>query len=279
MKECKNIDFDQKLVSKHDLPVYGKHILFTSPRNYAALLGDLLIQRGARPVWMPTIEIWPMPDYGELDRVILSLSDYDWVAFTSENGVEPFCKRFQSLGLDPGAVKNTRLAAFTADSILLEKNGVKVDLVPEEMSPRGIVDELVRSGVNSGRVLVPCPHVSGVKEPYVVPEFIKSLESIGMTADRLEVYSTVALRDNKKIERNMLLNGEIDIIVFTSSAEIFSLLDQIDKAKEVLNQYTIAYMGTFTAKTGTEAGLNVDIVPKKFTMRSLLEAMEAHCRD
>ena len=135
-----------------------------------------------------------------------------------------------------------------ADSLLLEKNGFKTDLVPEEMSTRGIIEELTRRGVNSGRVLVPCPEVTGVKEPYVVPEFIKNLEGIGMTVHRLEVYRTVAFKDSGSIEKNMLVNGEIDIIIFTSSAEIFSMLDQLDEPQKVLNKSIIAYMGTFTAE-------------------------------
>ena len=66
-QEIIKIDFEQKLVPEQEMPLYGKHVMFTSPRNYAATLGQLLIQRGARAVWMPTIGVWPMPDYHELD--------------------------------------------------------------------------------------------------------------------------------------------------------------------------------------------------------------------
>jgi uroporphyrinogen-III synthase len=217
-----------------------------------------------------------MPDYNELDEVIKNLSDYDWVAFTSENGIEPFCKRMLALGVDGRTIKNTRFAAFKSDALLLNKHGCKADLVPKEMSPKGIIDELVRMGVGRGRMLVPCPMVSGVREPYVVPEFIEKLESIGMTVHRLEVYHTVSIKDSGSIEKKMILKGEIDIAVFTSSAEIFSLIEQMGDRKEALNKLTIAYMGTFTAKTGKDVGLNVDIVPKRFTMQGLLEAMEDH---
>ena len=224
MEEKMSINFDQRLVPKEELALYSKHILFTTPRNYAGLLGRLLLERGARIVWMPTIEIWPMPDYHELDHTLTNLDEYDWVAFTSENGAEAFCKRLRALGLDAAAIQKTKLAAFKQDSIMLEKFGLKADLVPEEMSPKGMIDTLVKRNENKGRVLVPCPQVTGVPEPYVVPEFIKSLKSIGMTAQRMEVYRTVALKDSGSIERNMLLNGQIDLVIFTSSAEIFSLL-------------------------------------------------------
>jgi len=276
VKVNKTIDFDQRLVPKEELFLYGKHVLFTTPRNYAGPLGQLLLQRGARTVWMPAIEIWPMPDYQELDTIISNLSEYDWNAFTSENGVEPFCARLGALGLDASAIGKIQIAAFRADSLVLEKNGITADLIPGVMSPKGIIDELVQRGVNSGRVLVPCPQVTGVQEPYVVPEFIEQLNGIGMTAQRLEVYRTVAVKDSGAIEKKMLLNGDIDIVVFTSSAEIFSLLGQLGDDRDVLNKATIAYMGTFTSKTGGEVGLNVDIVPETFTMRALVEAMESY---
>jgi len=272
----KTIDFDQRLIAKDELHLYGKHVLFTTPRNYAGPLGELLLQRAARPVWMPTIEIWPMEDYRELDDIISNLSEYDWIAFTSENGVEPFCARLKALGLDAGAIGNTKIAAFRADSQVLEKHGIKADLIPGVMSPKGIIDGLIERGVDSGRVLVPCPQVQGVKEPYVVPEFIDELNKIGMTAQRLEVYRTVALKDSGDMEKNMILNGHIDIIVFTSSAEIFSLLEQLGDDRDVLNKATIAYMGSFTSKTGGEVGLNVDIVPEAFTMRGLIQSMESY---
>jgi len=276
MDTIKKIDFEQKLVPRHEMPLYGKHVLFTSPRNYAMLLGQLLIQRGARPVWMPMIEIWPMEDYKELDSIIGNMDDYDWIAFTSENGIEPFCSRCRVLGVSPSKLKRTRFAAFRGDAKLLEKNGFYADLIPEVMSPDGIVDEFKKMKINSGKVLVPCPQVSGVKEPYVVPEFIKNLEKTGLTPRRLEVYRTVALADSGRQEKQMVKNKDIDMFVFTSSAEIFSFLNQFGDRKDEINRGCVAYMGTFTAKTGREAGFNVDVIPEKFTMTGLLEAMEAY---
>lgn len=148
--------------------------------------------------------------------------------------------------------------------------------MPDEQSTKGIIDELRRRGIKGGRILVPVPEVVGVREPYVVPEFVEQLKGIGMTVHRVPAYTTIAVTEDISLEKKMLLNGEIDIVVLTSSAEIFSLLAHIGDRREVLNRATIAYMGKFTAKTGGEVGLNLDIVPEKYTMRDLVEAMEAY---
>ena len=278
MKEMKQINFEQRLVPKEELPLLGKHVLFTTPRNYAGALGRLLLERGARVVWMPTIEIWPLSDYREFDEAIDHLSDYEWIGFTSENGIEAYVNRLTVKGIDMRAIRNTKLAAFKSDAKALEKHGIKADLLPDEQSPKGIIDELKRRGVKGGRILVPVPEVVGVQEPYVVPEFVEQLKGIGMTVRRVPAYMTTAVTKGIDIEKRMLLNGEIDIVILTSSAEIFSLLTYLEDKKEVLNSTTIAYMGKFTAKTGKEVGLKLDIVPEKYTMRDLVEAMEAHFR-
>jgi uroporphyrinogen-III synthase len=272
------IDFEQKLIPKEKLPLYRKRVLFTTPRNYAGTLGKLLLERGARIVWMPTIEIWPMQDYHELDQAIMNLADYDWIGFTSENGIEAFCTRLTALGFDRSKAKTTKLAAFKSDAKAFEPWGITADLLPEESSPKGIIDELVRRGVKSGRILVPVPEVVGVQEPYVVPEFVNELQRIGMDVQRVPAYMTIAVKEGISIEKRMLINGEIDIIVFTSSAEIFSVLEHLGDKRAVLENMVVAYMGTFTAKTGAAQKLRQDIVPEKFTMRGLLEAMEAYFR-
>jgi uroporphyrinogen-III synthase len=270
--------FEKKLVLKENLPLYGKRVLFTTPRNYAGSLGKLLLERGARLIWMPTIEIWPMQDYRELDQAIDNLSDYAWIGFTSENGIEAYCNRLAAKGIDGRSIKTTKLAAFKADARAFVPWGITPDLLPDESSPKGIIDELISRGVNSGKILVPVPEVSGVKEPYVVPEFIEQLQKIGMTTHRVAAYRTMAVTKGIDIEMRMLLNQEIDIIVFTSSAEIFSLLDQLKEKREILNNVVTAYMGKFTSKTGTIVKLRQDIVPEKYTMQDLLEAMEAYFR-
>ena len=271
------IEFDQTLLSRNDLPLYGKRVLFTTPRNYAAKFARLLVLRGALPVWMPTIVIEPMADYTEFDAALKSISEYDWVAFTSRNGIEAFFDRTLSLGFHESSISNIKLCALGNDAAALEQRGIKVDLVPPVATTKGIVDEMERRGVKSGRVLLPVPEVVGMKEPRVVPDLVKWLSEIGLDPHRVPAYSTTRVRDGLEVEKQMLINGAIDIVAFTSAAEIESLLFLLGDHRDVLNKNTIACYGPVTAGGAKERNVRVEIVSKDFSrLEGFIEAVEEH---
>lgn len=278
MSKIKKIDFGQKLVSRAELTLLNKRVLFTAPRHYGGNLARYLVERGARPVWMPTIAIYPLDNHHEFDRAIRNLGDYAWVAFTSLMGTQAFVNRLRKMKLSGEAAKNTKIAAFGPDAAPLDQLGIKPDLVPGVNYPSVMIKEMVKTGPASGRVLVPAPEVRGVPEPFVIPEFIAELERIGMSPHLVPAYLTMATSEGNQPARASLLAGEIDVTVFTSSAEVFSLLDQMDGDRAIINRTTVAFMGEYTARTGREMGLNVDILPEEFTMPGLVAAIEAHFR-
>ncbi|MFH0941963.1 MAG: uroporphyrinogen-III synthase [Chloroflexota bacterium] len=278
MSRINKIDFGQKLVSRAELRLLNKRVLFTAPRHYAGNLARCLVERGARPVWMPTIAIYPLDDYHEFDRAIRNLGDYAWVALTSLMGAQAFVNRLCDMGIGREAVKNTKIASFGPDSAPLGQLGIKPDLVPGVSYPSVMIKEMVKIGPAGGRVLVPAPEVRGTPEPFVIPEFIAELERIGMVPHRVPAYLTLATNDGNQPAKSSLLAGEIDITAITSSAEIFSLLDQLNGDRAVINRTTVAFMGEYTARTGREMGLNVDILPEEFSMPGLVAAIEAHFR-
>jgi uroporphyrinogen-III synthase len=273
------VDFDRKLVSKKELPLLDKRILITSPRHYAGLLARLLVLRGARPLWAPTIETWPMDDYSKLDAALADLTKYDWIAFTSTNGVEAVCQRLRTLGKPVSELHKVKLAAFKADAIALENEGIKADLMPRIGDPQHMLEDLKKFGASGKKVLVPVPDVHGVAEPYVVPEFINDLKKIGMETHRIEVYQTRAVTTGLDFELNALRSGQVDITVLTSSAEIFAFLKLLGNDVSTVNRTTIAYMGGYTAKTGMREGLRQDIIPADMTMPGLVTAIEGYFRD
>lgn len=274
----KKIDLRQKLVSREDLALLNKKVIFTAPRHYAGNLALYLVERGARPVWMPTIAIYPMDDYREFDQAIRELGDYAWVAFTSLMGTQAFVNRLREMGLSGETARKTKIAAFGPDSIPLEQLSIKPDLVPGVNYPSAMIEEMVKMGPGDGRVLVPVPEVHGVKEPFVVPEFVAELERIGMKPHRVPAYMTLATNEGNQAAKASLLAGDIDVTVITSSAEIFSLLDLLDGDRAVINRTTVASMGGYTARTCREMGLNVDILPEEYDMPGLVAAIEAHFR-
>ncbi len=266
------------LIAKKDLPLYGRRILYTTPRNYAGKLGQLLIEHGALPVWMPTIVVEPLHDYRELDQAIKSISDYDWIAFTSRNGIEAFLNRCAAVGAGLEVLRGCKTAAIGSDARALEKKGIAVDLIPFDSSPLGIVDELVKRGAAKGSVLLPVPEVVGMKEPRVVPDFIDGLLQIGMRPVRVPAYRTARETQKYTTELQMIRDGTIDSIAFTSRGEIESLLLVPGVQQDMLNEKTIiACFGPVTAEGARQRGLDVKIVSKNYAaFEGFIEAMEQY---
>ena len=271
------IHFEKTLLLRESLPLYFKRVLFTTPRNYAAKLARLLVLRGALPVWMPTIVIEPMHKYHEFDRAITSLSDYGWVAFTSRNGIDAFFDRLEALKLDRGVLHNTKVCALGKDAEALQERGVPVDLLPPVATTKGIVDELERRGIKGGRILLPVPEVVGMDEPRVIPDLVGWLAGIGMDVHRVPAYTTTRNSDGLSAEKKMLLDGAIDMVAFTSAAEIESLLFLLGEERDVLQRTAIACYGPVTAGGATERGVNPKIVSTDFSaLEGFIEAMEAY---
>jgi uroporphyrinogen-III synthase len=264
------------LVARASLPLYGKTILYTAPRNYAGRLGQLLIERGARPVWMPTITIEPVADYAEFDAVIRERGKFSWIAFTSRNGIDAYLNRIEALGLKPADVAGLKTAAIGNDAGLLEQAGLKPTLVPPVPSPIGIVEELRRRGETQGVVIVPAPEVVGMAEPAVVPDFVRDLESIGLKTRRVPAYVTARETEHLEIGTRLLLAGEIDIVAFTSRGEIDSLLLHLGARREMLaGKVAIACFGPITSAGARLQNLTVDIVSEQYgRFEGFVSAME-----
>lgn len=271
---------DTDLIDRATLPLYGKTVLYTTPRNYAGRLGQLLIERGARPVWMPTISIDPVPDHSEFDQVIRERDQYDWIAFTSRNGIDAYLNRVEALGLTPAKVAGLKTAAIGNDARLLEQAGLKPTLVPPAPSPIGIVNELKRRGETQGIVIVPAPDVIGMEEPAVVPDFIRDLEAIGLKTKRVPAYVTARETQNLEIGTRMLLAGEVDIIAFTSRGEIESLLLHLGEDRNALNEKAaLACFGPITSEGARLRNLTVDIVAEDYSrFEGFVSAMEDWAR-
>ncbi len=267
------------LVARDDLPLTGKTILYTAPRNYAGRLGGLLIEHGARPVWMPTIVIEPLADYSTFDAALRNRDKYDWIAFTSRNGIEAFFNRAKALGLEPADFDKLKFAAVGNDAQALEKGGITPDLVPPVSSPKGIVDELARLG-ERGTVLVPAPDVVGMEEPLVVPEFIAALEAVGLQTLRLPAYVTARTTEGLETGVDMLRSGKIDMIALTSRGEIESLLLYLGKERDLLDgDAVVACFGPITATGVRLRDIRVDIVSKDYSrFEGFVEAMEDYYR-
>ena len=266
------------LIPSKELPLFGKRIIITAPRNYAQRLSQQIIDRGGLPILMPTIETCWLNNYNELDSYLQQIGRFSWIAFTSRNGIEAFLQRMQVLEIPRNTLNKSNLCAVGKDAELLLDLGLKVSIIPCEPSPQGIVDELAKiTDIHQQSILVPVPEVVGIPEPNIVPNFIASLKQLGMKVTRVPAYMTRCLDKNLyEIELNLISTGKIDVIAFSSSAEIAAFLSMFEEQKDY-EDCLIACFGPYTANNAKRLGLNVSIVPEDYS--SFAEFVRAISRE
>lgn len=258
--------FKSSLTPSIQLPLYGKRILITAPRNYAARLSEALIRQGALLILMPTIETCQLDDFTRLDTQFQNLETFDWIAFTSRNGIEAFFQRFFDRDLSLSVLKNTQICAIGKDAERLEDFGIDADLIPAEPSPAGILVELAKiSDISGQTILVPVPEVVGIPEPDVVPNFVAGLARLGMAVTRVPAYKTQCLDQTLyDVEFNLLRQGKIDTIAFSSTAEIEAFLKMTNlKLDGTFCQ--VACFGPYTAANARKLGVKVEIVAQDYS--------------
>ncbi|MBI2841787.1 MAG: uroporphyrinogen-III C-methyltransferase, partial [Armatimonadetes bacterium] len=248
-------------------PLFGKKVIVTRSREQASVLTEKLEELGAEAVEFPVIKIVPIADFGfgpELDSGS-DLPVYDWIIFTSANGVEIFIKRLFELGHDVRAMGGAKLAAIgPATAAALHRYGLKVDYVPSEFVAEAVVQGFPEDP--SGKKIL----LARAKEAReALPEMLMEM---GADVTVLPVYETIVEDSDAGRVREMIQAGEVDIVTFTSSSTVknfVGLLDGIQLPENV----TVACIGPITAKTAQELGLEPDIVAEDYTIDGLVEAV------
>lgn len=255
--------------SKGTKPLSGRRIVITRARSQAGAFAQALENVGAEVVEFPTIEILPPASYDPLDRAIRRLAGYDWVIFTSVNGVGRFFARCKELGCNGRDLRGIRIAAIgpeTAKS--LESMGLRPDLVPREFRAEAILQELDPEQMRGKRVLIP----RAAQARDLLP---KTLQEWGAEVEVVEAYRTVAPKGGARQLGDLLRRRRIDMITFTSSSTVanFAALLNGTDIQKLLSDVAVACIGPITQKTAEELGLRVDLVSKDYTIPGLTKAI------
>lgn len=251
-------------------PLFGRGIVITRPEAQAEEFGSLLRAEGARVIHFPTIKIAPAESYEGLDRVISQLSQYQWIIFTSANGVGFFLKRLHGLGRDLRDLKDVRICAIgPATAATIEKLGIRVDVVPEEFISEGVVKEFEKLNLKGSRILL--PRAEQARD--VIPE---GLTKLGAKVDVVTAYRTVnSGRDKSELE-NLIREGKVDAVTFTSPSTVTNFMEIMGKEFVIPSRIKIACIGPVTAAAVKKAGLPADIIQERYTIPGLVEALAEH---
>jgi len=252
-------------------PLFGKSIVVTRAREQAGRFLSLLSDWGADCVEFPTIEILPPLNWERLDKAIENLEGYDWIIFTSVNGVEYFFKRLYELEKDARSLKGTRIGAIgpkTAEAVW--ERGIRADLIPNEYRAEAVVEEFKKLGTRELSILL--PRAAGARD--LLPE---ELRKMGFLVEVVEAYRTSIPERGTKDVKAMLMEGELDMVTFTSSSTVTNFMslfrEEGHRLKEWMERVDVACIGPITAGTAQECGLKVSLVPETYTIDALTEAI------
>jgi uroporphyrinogen III methyltransferase/synthase len=251
-------------------PLFGRRVVVTRARTQAGELSIELESLGAEVYEFPTIEISPPEDFTPLDDAIHKLDSFDWLVYTSVNGVEAFVERLRHQGLDLRAVpRDAKVAAIgPATAERLEEAGLRVDVIPGEYRAEALIEALDEDSISGKRVLIPRARVA--RE--ILPE---KLREAGAEVVVPPAYQSVPSSAGKEELALRLRSGEIDCVTFTASSTVENFVGAFgaEEAARLLSGTRVACIGPITAGTARDRGLRVDAEADKYTIPGLVEAV------
>ncbi|MBM7563793.1 uroporphyrinogen-III C-methyltransferase [Paenibacillus sacheonensis] len=256
-------------------PLFGTRVLVTRARAQSSELSEQIEELGGEACEFPVIETRPVSEpeaAAHIRSALQKAGEYDWLMFTSVNGVEYFFDWLKKLRIDIRQFHRAGIAAVgpkTAEA--LEKRGVIAGVLPVKFQAEDLLDSLADQLEPGQRVLLP----RGDLAREVLP---RELRARGLEPVEIDVYETIIAQEQDEETLDLLKNGGVHVITFASSSTVTNLLEVLRRMgvadpQSLLNGIDIACIGPVTAKTAAEAGLNVTIQPEEATIDKLVEAI------
>ncbi len=255
-------------------PLFGRRIVVTRAREQASEFLSRLSELGAQCIQFPTIKVVPPQSWDALDRAIRHLDRYQWILFTSVNGVRYFFERMGYYGDDARSLGGIMIGAIgpkTAQA--LREKGIEPDLVPAEYRAEAIVEAMKELGMKGKRVLLPRAAVAREVLPI-------ELARMGAIVDEVPAYDTVRPDQDTGYVKELLKNRAVDMVTFTSSSTVRNFADMFKAEggalQEWMKQVAVACIGPVTAKTARDNGFTVTLTPRQYTIDSFTESIVAY---
>ena len=242
--------------------LFGKKIIVTRTRKQASKLSTALENLGATVFEIPTIEIEPVEN-STLDQKISELAKFDWIIFTSSNGVEIFFDRLKQSGKDARALGGIKIAVIgksTAET--LEKFSLTADLIPEKFVAESLLESFEKIPVAGQNFLI--PRAETARD--VLPD---GLQKLGANVEVVAAYRTKIPESTEKIP-------DADLVTFTSSSTVKNFVEMF--GIETLSKIPAASIGPITSETIRSFNVEPVVTAEEFTISGLVNAIEKYFR-
>jgi uroporphyrinogen III methyltransferase/synthase len=246
-------------------PLFGVTVLVTRPRDQAFELESCLAELGADVLFQPAIEISDPPDWTPVDHTIARLAEFDWLAFTSANGVRFFIERLLGSGRDLRRLGHAGLAVIGPGTAkALAEYHLRADVQPAQFDADALAEKLATL-VQGQRVLY--PHASRGRD--VLP---RRLKEAGAVVEEMVVYSNTDVTQPDEEVAQRLSAGRIDWMTVTSSAIARSLVIMFG---DELRKTRLASISPITSQALRDLGHEPAAEAAESTMQGVVDAILA----
>lgn len=252
-------------------PLFGKKIAITRTRDKASELARRLRDLGADAYELPTIQIEPVQEKRDREAFVEALAHvhhYDWIVFTSPNGVSHFFEAFYQLHRDARELGNVKIAAIgpgTAQKVEHYRFGV--DLIPPKFVAESLLEELRQFGVENLKILL--PRAAGARELLAT-----QLEDLGAIVDDVPVYQTTGVTDDLAGGWKRFHEEGADLITFTSGSTAQHFNNYLmQQSKTLSDKVVLASIGPITSSVMKELGMKIGIEAQQHDIPGLVEAI------
>ncbi len=250
-------------------PLSGKTVLVTRARSQASTLKTQLEEKGAEVIEFPVIEFLPPKNWDPLDRALENLEDFDWVVFTSVNGVEAFFSRMKLLKKDARIFAGKKIAVIgEATALALEAFGLKADLMPESFTSEGLLKAFQHTSL--------CGKAFLMARTDIAPALLREeLTRKGARVEDVVAYRTVPVRDRarKKELEKWIRERKIDFITFTSSSTVKNFFEVLTPGTVKKMKSKLISIGPVTSETLKTYGAKPYREAAPHTIPGLVEAI------
>lgn len=249
---------------KQEGPLNGSHVLVTRGKEQAADLLETISANGGIPHAIPLIDFVPIS--GEIEP-LACLDDYNWLVFTSRNGVEFFFRLLEQMTRPASMPKIAVIGSKTKEA--LEDIGYTPDFIPDEFVAEAFAAQFIEHLQQKDKVLI-------AKGNLARSVICHEINHFGAKCEEIIVYKTIFPEANELLLIDKLQSGKIDIVTFTSSSTVDHFVDAVRKhgVQKEVEKLTIACIGPVARKTAENHGLVVDICPAhEYTVNAMIESL------
>jgi len=250
-------------------PLFGKNIVVTRDARGNADFAAKIIRQGGNPIEFPAIKIKPLTQTNKFLQTLAKIADYDWVIFTSANGVRIFFDVLHNLSKDSGVFGSAKIAAIGSETgSKLVEFGIRADFVPSVFTGKDLAKQLIAfTNLQSKKVLL-------MRSQAASNELVKLLQQAKAQVDEVAVYTTLAAKSQPDELRRDIADGAVHWVTFASPSAVKGFFEQIPGDLVNSSNVKVASIGPVTSEELKRFGVTVDVETTEHTIDGLLAAIE-----